>query len=192
MCGVGSIVMFCYVFFLKFRLPIGLHSSCCISPTASGTLQKNFTKYQDWPDATQCSLSTNMWTRGQWPYRPAATSALNERCAHGGLTSEINSLSSTTKIFMCTLLSNSNFATGRCVSFHCAFSVLRKLIVSRPYLNSCSNSSLLASSCLCCRITSLPLLEGRFGRLVHLKMRGKVLCCFLYSTSQWISFYVTK
>ena len=27
----------CFVFFWKFRLPIGLHSSCSISPTASGT-----------------------------------------------------------------------------------------------------------------------------------------------------------
>ena len=56
MCGVRSVVMFCYVFFLKFRLPIGLHSSCCISPTAGGTFQKSFTKYHDWPDATQCTF----------------------------------------------------------------------------------------------------------------------------------------
>ena len=40
--------------FLKFWLPIGLHSSCHISPTDSGTFQKCFTKYHDWPDATQC------------------------------------------------------------------------------------------------------------------------------------------
>ena len=29
-----------FVFFLKFRIPIGLHSSCCSSQTASGTFQK--------------------------------------------------------------------------------------------------------------------------------------------------------
>ena len=44
------------VFFLKkFNLPIGLHSSCNISPTAWGTFQKCFTKRDDWPDTTQCS-----------------------------------------------------------------------------------------------------------------------------------------
>ena len=43
--GVRSVVMFCYVFFLTFRLPIGLHSSCCMSPTASGSFQKCLTKY---------------------------------------------------------------------------------------------------------------------------------------------------
>ena len=32
-----SVPMFCQVFFWKFWLPIGLHSSCSISPTASGT-----------------------------------------------------------------------------------------------------------------------------------------------------------
>ena len=36
-------VMFFY-FFWKFRLLIWLHSSCCISPTASGRFQKCFTK----------------------------------------------------------------------------------------------------------------------------------------------------
>ena len=39
-CGVGLVVMFCFVFFLKFRLPIGLHISCNISPTAGGTCKK--------------------------------------------------------------------------------------------------------------------------------------------------------
>ena len=54
-CGVRSLVRFCLVFFLKLRLWIGLHSSCCISPTANGTVQKSCTKYHDWPDATQCT-----------------------------------------------------------------------------------------------------------------------------------------
>ena len=47
--GICSVVMFCYVFTLKFQLLIGLHSSCNISPSASGTFQKSFTKYHDWP-----------------------------------------------------------------------------------------------------------------------------------------------
>ena len=47
LCGVRSIVMFCFVFILKFRLPIWLHSSCSISPTAGGTFQKCSTKYHD-------------------------------------------------------------------------------------------------------------------------------------------------
>ena len=42
---LGNDVLLC--FFLKFRLPIGLHSSCCISTKASGTFQKCFTKYHD-------------------------------------------------------------------------------------------------------------------------------------------------
>ena len=43
--------MFCFVFFQKFRLPIGLHSSCSISPSAGGTLSA---KYHNWLDAPQC------------------------------------------------------------------------------------------------------------------------------------------
>ena len=35
-----SFVMFSFVFFLKFWLPIGLHNSCSISPTADGTFKK--------------------------------------------------------------------------------------------------------------------------------------------------------
>ena len=35
--GVRSVVILCYVFFQKFRLPMGLHSSWCTSPTACGT-----------------------------------------------------------------------------------------------------------------------------------------------------------
>ena len=38
-------------------LPIGLHSSCSISPMASGTCQKWLTKYHDWVNDAQCSLS---------------------------------------------------------------------------------------------------------------------------------------
>ena len=45
-----------FFFFLKFRLPMGLHSSCRISSTASGTCQKCSTKYHDWVDAPQCIL----------------------------------------------------------------------------------------------------------------------------------------
>ena len=41
--GVRSVVMFCSGFFRKFRSPIGLYSSCTISPTACGT-QKCSTK----------------------------------------------------------------------------------------------------------------------------------------------------
>ena len=55
LCGVRSVVIFCFVFLWKFWLPIGLHSSCNISSTASGTFQKYFTKYHDWPDSTQCT-----------------------------------------------------------------------------------------------------------------------------------------
>ena len=62
LCGVRSVVMshqFCFIW--KFRLPIGLLSSCSISPTAGGTFQKCFTKYHDWPDATQCLYSWKAW-----------------------------------------------------------------------------------------------------------------------------------
>ena len=43
--GVPSFEMFCFVFFQKFRLPIGLHNSCSITPMAGGTCKKvqNFT-----------------------------------------------------------------------------------------------------------------------------------------------------
>jgi len=36
MWGIPSFVMFCFVSFLKFRLPIGLHSSCSTSLMAGG------------------------------------------------------------------------------------------------------------------------------------------------------------
>ena len=55
--GVYSVAMFCFVFFPKLRLPIGLHSSCSISPTANETCQKCSTKYHDRVDAPQCRNS---------------------------------------------------------------------------------------------------------------------------------------
>ena len=55
MCGVQSLAMICFVFFRKFRLPIGLHSSCIISPTASGTCQNCSTKYHEWGDTPHCT-----------------------------------------------------------------------------------------------------------------------------------------
>ena len=62
LCGLRLVVMFSNVFSLKIWLPFGLHSSCCINPTASTTFQKTFTKYHDWPDATQCSISSRPWS----------------------------------------------------------------------------------------------------------------------------------
>ena len=49
-CGVHSVVMFSLLFFLKLRLPIGLHSSYCFSQPASGIFGNSFTKYHDWRD----------------------------------------------------------------------------------------------------------------------------------------------
>ena len=37
----------CFVSFWKFRLPIGLHNSCSISPSAGISCQKCFTKHHD-------------------------------------------------------------------------------------------------------------------------------------------------
>ena len=56
-CVIHSVVMFCFVSCQKFRLPVGLHSSCSISPTAGGTCQKSSTKYHDRGDVPQCILS---------------------------------------------------------------------------------------------------------------------------------------
>ena len=42
--------------FLKLLSPMGLHSSWCTSPTASGTFQKCLTKYHDRSEATECTL----------------------------------------------------------------------------------------------------------------------------------------
>ena len=35
LCSVRSVVMFCFVLFLKFRLPIWLHSSCTVAAVAA-------------------------------------------------------------------------------------------------------------------------------------------------------------
>ena len=45
--GVPSFVMFSFVFLWKFRLLIGLHNNCSISPRAGGTCQNCFTKHYD-------------------------------------------------------------------------------------------------------------------------------------------------
>ena len=50
-------VLFSFLFFRKFWLPIELHSRWRSSPTAGGACQKYFTKYQDWRDATQCTAA---------------------------------------------------------------------------------------------------------------------------------------
>ena len=47
---------FCFVIFPKFRLPVGLHSSCSISLLAGGTCQKCSTKHCEWGDAPHCTL----------------------------------------------------------------------------------------------------------------------------------------
>ena len=60
LCSIRSVAMFCLVLSQKFRLPIGLHYSWCISPTASGTFHNYLTKYQDWPDATQCRCGSTL------------------------------------------------------------------------------------------------------------------------------------
>ena len=44
---LGRDVFFSFLVFLKFVLPIGLHSSCNISQMANGTFQKCFTKHHD-------------------------------------------------------------------------------------------------------------------------------------------------
>ena len=58
LCGVQSVAMFCFalfcfLFFLNFCW--SFHSTCSISPTASGTCKKYKTKYHDWVDAPQCT-----------------------------------------------------------------------------------------------------------------------------------------
>ena len=53
LCGIPSIVMFCFRFFHKFCFPIGLHSRCSVSPTACGT-KKCSRKHHDRVDAPQC------------------------------------------------------------------------------------------------------------------------------------------
>ena len=57
--GVRSVVIFCFLFFWKFHLPIGLHNSCSIRPTAGGTCQKCSKKFHNWVDAPQCMVITD-------------------------------------------------------------------------------------------------------------------------------------
>ena len=52
LCFVPSVAMCCFVFCQKFRLPVGLHSSCSISQTAC---EKCFTKHHDSGDEAQCT-----------------------------------------------------------------------------------------------------------------------------------------
>lgn len=54
LCGARLVATFGLVFSLKFRLPLVLHRSYSMSPTASGTFKNCFSKYHDWPEATQC------------------------------------------------------------------------------------------------------------------------------------------
>ena len=54
-CVILSVGMFCFVFCQKFRLPIGLHSSCSISPMDDGICHKCFTKYHHCGDDAQCT-----------------------------------------------------------------------------------------------------------------------------------------
>ena len=65
--GVLSFAMF-FLFFWKFQLPIGLHNSCSISPTAGGTCKKYLTKHHEWGDAPECMWSTVL-SVNKWPYR---------------------------------------------------------------------------------------------------------------------------
>ena len=53
---LGRDVFFSFLVFLKFGLPIGLHSSCNISQMANGTFQKCFTKHHDWVDTKLCTV----------------------------------------------------------------------------------------------------------------------------------------
>ena len=46
----------CFVFFRKFRLPFGLHSSCSISPKADGTCKK----HHEWGYAAKCTYRIYM------------------------------------------------------------------------------------------------------------------------------------
>ena len=54
-------VLFCFL--SEVRLLIGLHSSCSISPTVSGTWQKCSTKHHKWGDAPDCRSALQvLWT----------------------------------------------------------------------------------------------------------------------------------
>ena len=58
-----SVAMFSFVFFRMFRIPIGLHNSCSISPTAGETCQKCSTKYHDWVNAHSVGQHSTMCLR---------------------------------------------------------------------------------------------------------------------------------
>ena len=62
---VPLVMMFCFVFCHKFWLPVGLHISCSIRPTAGGTCQKCFTKHRNSGDKTQ--FPWNHRSRGPLP-----------------------------------------------------------------------------------------------------------------------------
>ena len=55
LCGIRSVMMFFFVFFLKFRLPIGIHRAAVPVQWPVNNFQKASTKYHDIPDATQCT-----------------------------------------------------------------------------------------------------------------------------------------
>ena len=54
--GVLSFAMFCFIFFRKFWLPIGLHYGYSVSPMAGGTCQNFTTKHREWGDTPQGTL----------------------------------------------------------------------------------------------------------------------------------------
>ena len=56
-CAIHSVVKFCFALDMKFWLPIGLHSSCSISPPASGTCENFMTKYHGRGDVAHCSFA---------------------------------------------------------------------------------------------------------------------------------------
>ena len=67
-CGVRSVVMFCFVFFRKFRLLIELLIAAVSSPAADLRCQKIFTKHHDWADADapECTCMPK-WFRAVFP-----------------------------------------------------------------------------------------------------------------------------
>ena len=75
--------MFCFVFFQKFRLPIGLHNSCSIIRTADGTCQKCSTKHHERGDAPQCTekIRTRALSVSGTPCPPTCSSDERPRAA---------------------------------------------------------------------------------------------------------------
>ena len=72
-------MMFCDVFFWKFGLPIGLHSSCSISPTSSGTCQKCSTKYHDCSVQLEVLITYLASSRSLYQIDRTACSEVDER-----------------------------------------------------------------------------------------------------------------